>query len=254
MDWAARRKWIVIGTLGGVAFAFLLVVGFATFYETPTCTDGTQNGKESGIDCGGSCSKVCSAEAANARVRFARTLVQSGRTDLIAYIDNPNQNAYAKNAQVLIDVYRQDGHILEKRTTITIPAKGSTPLFIPAIANYPVQQVFVSLAPGEPVWTQGSGWEKEPAGVETFSIVGSESEPRITATVTNPTAYPKSQVPFVATVFDEMGVVIAASQTVVTYIPPQGSAQAVFTWNEPFSAPNVRVEIVPLVTLPRSTP
>jgi hypothetical protein len=249
MDWAHRRSFTVILTLAGVVLAFLLVLGFAIFYKTPTCTDNKQNGDEAGIDCGGSCSTVCSAQAQDAKVKFARTLTQSGRTDLIAYIDNPNADAYAANAHLLISVYRQDGHILEKRATITLPAKSSTPIFIPSIASEPVQQVFVSFATGSPVWTKGSGWSKEPPKVAAYAVDNADTAPRITATMANPTAYPKTNVPFVATVFAADGSVIAASQTVVPYIPPQGSAQAVFTWNEPFSG-YARVEIIPLLALP----
>jgi hypothetical protein len=250
MDWAHKRSWTVIITLAAVALAFLLVLGFAIFYKTPTCTDNTQNGNETGIDCGGSCSTVCSAQAQDAKVRFARTLTQSGRTDLIAYIDNPNEDAYAQNAHVLIDIYRQDGHVLQRSALVTLPAKSSTPLFVPGISSESVQQVFVSFDTGSPVWTKGSGRGQAPAKVESYSVDSPDIAPRITAKISNPTAYPKSKVPFVATVFAADGSVLAASQTVVPLIPPQGSAQAVFTWNEPFSSPYTRVEIIPLASLP----
>jgi hypothetical protein len=254
MDWAHRRRLIVIATIVGIVVAFFLVLGFAIFYKTPTCTDNTMNGDETGIDCGGSCSTVCSAEAQAARVRFARTLTQSGRTDLIAYIDNPNTNAYAKDARLAVDIYRQDGHVVQKHLTVSIPAKGSTPVYIPNIAGAAVQQVFVSFDQGYPIWIKGSGWDKDPARASVQTVESADSQPRITAAVANDTAYPKSQVPFTATVFAADGTVIAASQTIVPYIPPQGNAQAVFTWNEPFTQPYARIEIIPLLALPSFVP
>jgi hypothetical protein len=197
---------------------------------------------------------VCSAQAQKAGVRFARVLTQSGRQDLIAYIDNPNTDAHAKRADLLIDIYRQDGHTIEKHTYIPLPANSATPLFIPDIANAPVQQAFVSFASGSPMWTKGTGGTEALPKASNVSVGGTPDAPRVSATVTNPTAYPEHGVPFIASVFDANGTVIAASQTVVPLIPPQGSAQAVFTWNEAFSAPYARVDIVPILALPALVP
>lgn len=254
MEWAKKRTWAVWSVLVACALAILLILGFAIFYKTPTCTDGKQNGDETGIDCGGRCSTVCSAEAQPASVRFARVLQQSGRNDLIAYVDNPNVDAYAKNASLSIDVYLQDGHVLNRRAYVTLPAKSSTPVFIPGIANSAVQQAFASFAPGSVLWTKGSGWDASAPDVSNVSVDGADSRPRITATVANKTAYPQNNVPLVATVFAADGTAIAASQTVVPLLPPQGTAQAVFTWNEPFAAPYARIEILPVVALPATAP
>lgn len=244
----------MIGVLIAVVIAVLLILGFAIFYKTPTCTDLKMDGDETGIDCGGSCSTVCSAEAQSASVRFARVLQQSGRNDLIAYIDNPNLSAYASRADLLIDIYREDGRVLEKHALISLPAHTATPLFIPGIANAVVQQIFVSFATSSPQWTKGTGGAEAMPKASNIVVAGTDSRPTVTATVTNPIAYSEHDVPFIASVFANDGTIIAASQTVVPLIPAQGSAQAVFTWNEPFSAPYSRIEIVPLLALPTVTP
>lgn len=254
MDWAHKREWTVIAVLAAFAIAVLAIISFAVFYHTPTCTDGKQDGDETGVDCGGSCSTVCSAQAQPASVRFARVLTQSGRQDLIAYIDNPNTNAYAKRADLLIDVYRQDGHMLEKHAYIPLLANSATPLFIPGIANEGVQQAFVSFVSGSPMWTKGTGGSETMPKASNVSVSGAPDAPRVTATVTNPTAYPQNNVPFIASVFDASGTILAASQTVVPTIPAQGSAQVVFTWNEAFRAPYSRVDIVPVLALPSIAP
>jgi hypothetical protein len=75
--------------------------------------------------------------------------------------------------------------------------------------------------------------------------------PRITATLVNPLAQPFYNTTLVATIFDEGGNVIAASATLVPTLPSQGTAPLIFTWNEPFSAPVARVEILPVPVLPR---
>lgn len=254
MDWAHKREWTVIAVLAAFVIAVLCIISFAVFYHTPTCTDHKQDGDETGVDCGGSCSTVCSVEAQKASVRFARVLTQSGRQDLIAYIDNPNTNAYAKRADLLVDIYRQDGHMLEKHAYIPLLANSATPLFIPGIANAGVQQAFVSFASDSPMWTKGTGGSESMPKVSNVNVGGTPSAPRVTATVANPTAYPQNNVPFIASVFDASGTVMAASQTVVPLIPPQGSAQVVFTWNEAFSQSYARIDIVPILALPSITP
>lgn len=254
MDWARSRRLTVIGILVLAVISILLILGFAIFYKTPTCTDTKMDGDETGIDCGGSCTTVCSAEAQKASVRFARILQQSGRNDLIAYIDNPNVNAYAKQADLLVDIYSQDGHAFQKQAHLALPANTATPLFITNIANAAVQQVFVSFASSSPVWTKGTGGTEAMPKASNVVVSNTDTHPNVAATVTNPIAYPEHNVPFVATIFANDGTVIAASQTVVPLIPAQGTAQAVFTWNEPFSAPYARIEIVPILALPSVTP
>lgn len=254
MDWARSRRLTVIGILIVAVISILLILGFAIFYKTPTCTDLKQDGDETGIDCGGSCSTVCSAQAQSASVRFARVLQQSGRNDLIAYIDNPNVSAYAERADLVIDIYRADGRQLQKHAYLTLPANTATPLFITNIANAAVQQVFVSFASSSPLWTKGTGGAEAMPKASNIAVTGEGDRPNVTATVTNPIAYPEQNVPFIATVFANDGTVIAASQTVVPLIPAQGSAQAVFTWNEPFSESYARIEIVPILALPTVTP
>lgn len=254
MDWARKREWTVIAVLTAFTLAVLAILAFAILYKTPTCTDQKLDGDERGVDCGGSCSTVCSADAEKASVRFARVLQQSGRDDLIAYIDNPNTDVYARNVRLVLDFYSADGHLTEKHAQLSLPANRTTPLFLPGIVNAPVERVFVSFANGSPQWTKGTGASEILPKASNLSVSGADAEPHLTATVTNVTAYAEHAVPFVATVFDADGTVIAASQTVVPLIPPQGSAQAVFTWNEPFASPYARIEIVPLLALPSLVP
>jgi hypothetical protein len=45
------------------------------------------------------------------------------------------------------------------------------------------------------------------------------------------------------------GDIIAASATVVSTIPAQGSATALFTWNAPFSGVPALIEVIPVIPL-----
>src|SRR3989344_7202851 len=94
MSWAARRRFIILLIIGAVVVAFLTTVGIATFYDAPSCTDSKQNQDETGIDCGGSCSRICTAEAQPPTVLFTKAIQNGeGRVDVIAEIENKNADA-----------------------------------------------------------------------------------------------------------------------------------------------------------------
>ena len=62
ITWAFKRQIFYILIL----ILFFSVCGFLILYprlnKAPICTDGIQNGTETGIDCGGSCANACLAE------------------------------------------------------------------------------------------------------------------------------------------------------------------------------------------------
>lgn len=253
MDWAARRKWTVISILASIGIATVAIISFAIFYEVPTCFDKKQNQDEEGIDCGGPCNAACSASVKPATVRFARALVQSGRTDLIAYIDNPNQDAAGPDTRMTVQLYAEDGQVVERNILIDVPAGRTVPVYLPGIASgIATRQAFMSFAEGYPRWQRSSS---APLTAIAQGVQVEEGvRPRVTATLYNQTAYVQRDVALVVSVFDAGGTVIAASQTIVPTLPPQGTAPATFTWNEPFSAPPVRVEVVAVPMLPQVAP
>lgn len=254
MDWATRRRRTVIALFVSVALATFAIISFAIFYEVPTCIDRMQNQGEEGIDCGGPCSSVCTANAKIATVRFARALSQSGRTDVIAYIDNPNQDAAALGTKMVIELYTADGQIKKTNVVVDIPAGRTTPVYIPNVATGEsvVRQTFLQFADGYP------RWERASSTLPVATAQGIQAEegerPRVSATLYNQTAYVQRDLPLIVSVFDAAGMVIAASQTIVPVLPPQGTTPVSFTWNEPFSASPARIEVVVVPMLPRVLP
>lgn len=251
-SWAENRRklLITIGISGALALAVLIAVPI--IYDTPSCADGKQNQGEQGIDCGGACAYLCSAQVEEASVRFVRTLAQSNRTDLIAYIDNPNRTA-ATRATYRAELFDASGAPLGiKEGTIDLPPQSTVPLFIPGIlaTERDVAQAFVELT------DKGDSWFTFTKERIAPKISGTQIEQgetvKISAMVENPSYTAMRNVRLIATVFDAERNVIAASQTIVPVIQPQGSARAVFTWNESFDAVPTRVEVLhaPSVDVP----
>lgn len=251
MDWSKRRQWIIWSIFGSVLVALLIIVGISVFYKTPTCLDKKQNQNEAGVDCGGPCAHACVADVHPAQVRFARAIAPSvDRTDVIAYIDNPNTGAAAHGISATVTIYDANHTLLASRDiTFDLTPGGMTPVFITGLlsSNTPVTQTFFTINDAGVTWIRSA--EKPIVPSVQNLLWQNTSTPRVTATLVNPIAKPLSNIRLVATVFAADGTAIAASSTIVPNVPSQGSAQAVFTWNIPFTSAPARVEVVPVVSV-----
>lgn len=246
MSWASSRRTLILLVL--VAVAALVAVGtlIATLYQAPSCADGKRNQDETGVDCGGSCKLLCTDSQTAPVVSFVRELPQnSGRLDVIAYVENPNAFAAAKDVRYEIEFLGENGTTLGTKTgTIDLPPAASVPIYIPnAFADaLSVRQTFLSFERESIRWYTPEE-ELEPFGVDAIQVAGTEDAPRVTATITNPSTDSSRNVKVVATLFDEEGVVFAASQTVIASLAGRGEASVVFTWNAAFSSNPARIDV-----------
>jgi hypothetical protein len=252
MTWARRRQITIISLLT------LLVVGILAastlyFLHTPaSCIDGKKNQDETGIDCGGRCTTVCAADIQPATISFVRALTPSaGRTDVIAYLYNPNRNAEAKDTKLTLELFGAN-HTPTSIGTIKldVPAFSTIPLFIPRAGDGTAVEAFLDFASGSPQWTKPAGANSARIQPTVRDIILTNgSLPRITATLVNPTARPIVNTTIVATVFDAQGNAIAATQTFVASLPSQGTTPLIFQWNVPFAGVPAREEVLPIPTI-----
>jgi len=251
MSWASRRRTFVVGGVLAILIGVIAVVLVATLYDVPSCTDSTRNQGEDGIDCGGPCAYLCRASVAAPSVRFVRQLALSGgRTDVIAYIDNPNPLAAARGARFSIELYGPDNVILAtKEGVVDLPPSSTVPVFVPEFfSGYQhVARAFLIFDEESLHWFRLS--EKPIVPSVTDITLETGETPRVRANLGNAGSRPVYDVVAVATAFDASGNAIAASRTVIALIAAHGAAEAVFTWNESFSALPARVEVVPVVPL-----
>lgn len=251
LTWGDKRRFIIIGSAAVLGTLLLAGIVIAVLYDAPSCMDARQNQDETGIDCGGSCAYLCRNEVQEPRLSFARAVTNgSGRTDVIAYIENRNQAAEAKDARYTVEVFDELGDLLGKREgTIDLPARSTVALYAPGVyvGVGATPRAFVS-------FDEDMRWRNARGGQAPLAISGIElipgSRPRVNATITNVAPSAAYNQTFVATVFDTEGVAIAASQTVVREVPALGTASAVFTWPEAFMGTAVRVEVIVVPVLP----
>lgn len=250
-DWAQRMRTIVVLLVVAVLVIVIGATIFAFTYKVPSCSDRVQNQDESGVDCGGSCQYLCTAEVRKPTLNLERVIsLANGRTDVIAKVQNVNKSAQAKAAPYVLELYATDATLIGKVPGfIDLPAGREVPLFVRSAAGgSTVARVFVNFEPEKILWEPAQAIQL-PLKVENTSLVDGDAS-KLSATLVNEGYEAIHTVRVVAIIYDGQGTAIAASETLVPSVRAQSTIPITFTWNEPFSTRPVRYEILPTVPLP----
>lgn len=249
LSWSERRRLFIIGGATFVIVAIVAATLIATFYELPSCADGKQNADETGVDCGGSCERLCAVGRTTPQATFVRALEgPNGRIDVVAYIENRNQDAEAPDAPYRIELFSEDGAPLGTQEGIVdLPARSVVPVFIPGVgANALNARAFLAVGDNL-VWRRPTP-TPDSVGVRDVALTLGAT-PRVTAVAENSAFEPAYNRVFVATIFNREQTAVAASRTTVRSIDARSSAPIVFTWSEPLptDATTVEVRVVPVL-------
>jgi hypothetical protein len=250
MSWATGKRLMILGVIALILLSIAGVAAYFTLHKAPSCIDNIENQGEEGIDCGGPCSRLCSALEKDPIVSYARPVQSGTRTDVVAYIQNPN-SAAVKSAKYVVELYDANRALIGSATGfVDLAPRESVPLFVEGIytGTKSVGQAFVSFDAASLQWMRYAGTRVLPRGGQ-ISVGGTTNAPRITASVSNAAAVPLRNIPVVVVVHDAQGVIIAASRTIIPQIPARGSADATFTWNQPFSGTLGPIDIFPVLPL-----
>ena len=254
MSWAARRRFFILLILGSILAAFLAVIAIATLYRAPSCSDGIQNQGEAGIDCGGTCPRHCIAQAVQTTVLLTKaTPTGTGRTVIIAAVENKNTGAAAKNVPYNVILYGEGQTLIQRVSgTLDLPPGVTQAVFIPGIVSGKQTAVnaFLTIDPALPDWFIMTTDPRTMPTVSNTMQSGSADMPRIDATLLNTSVTKLTNVQVVVIVRNTKKDIIAASGTIVPAIPAQGMAIATFTWNGAFKDVPASIEVVPVIPLP----
>ncbi|MDP1689800.1 MAG: hypothetical protein Q8L52_01160 [bacterium] len=255
MSWATRRRFVILLVIGAIVVAFIAIISVATLYKTPSCSDGVQNQNEDGIDCGGSCMYLCTAQVQPPTVLFTKafTDVTTGRTVVAASIENKNNNAAAKNVPYRVIVYGVNQSLIQTVSgTFDLPPRATATVFIPGIVSGRQRAVsaFLSMDTSSIKWFTMRVDPRIMPGVSNIIKNGTPDTPRIEAILANGSTLMLTNVLVVILVRNVQKDVIAASQTIVPVIGPQSTASAIFTWNSAFPDAPASIEVEPVIPLP----
>jgi Mg-chelatase subunit ChlD len=254
--WAFWRR-VQYGSGFGLLVSLVVTgVYFGYFYEPPQCFDGEQNGTETGIDCGGVCTRICAADVVPPRVVWAQSFrVRDGQYNAVGYIENRNSSAAAPVVTYTLELRNGSTTLAERRGTTILPPGSTYPVFegrIALAAGVIPTETILRLDPVE-LWVPAT-IGREQFKTTDISLTGADRSPRLRAVLENTALTTARSVEVVATIFDAENRPLTASQTIVDELPGQAKREVLFTWPEPI-AKTVRTCEVPsdiMIVLDRS--
>jgi len=254
MTWALKRQ--IIYLLGLFTFLSLVALYFLWPYITrpPTCTDGKQNGTESGIDCGGNCPKACLFEVDKLSVFWARTFeVVPGRYNAVAYIENQNPNQVINKITYSFRFADANNLYIGKREGETfVPPAGKFAIFEPAVNlgnSIPVYTTFEFTE--TPLWVNVDQQRIDQLKVVASDIILTDEDtaPKLSAVLENNSLFIIPDLKAVAILYDEFNNALSVSSTYVPLLKGESKVDVNFTWRAPMSKKVISKEIIPIFNI-----
>lgn len=251
-SWSRTRKNVILSILLFVALVLIGVPLYFLFHRTPSCFDGVRNGDEAGVDCGGSCQRLCAPESLplviEGDVRVLK--VAPGTYEVVALYENPNRNARIKSARYTISLYAEGSLAPVKKVEGAV--------FVPKGANFAVFEGPFNLEEGVSYralleWDQSSlAWEKDANALPNLMVKQTlfsrlETAPRLEAVVENNSLDEVRNIDLTALVLDQNGNITAASKTYIDSLGAQEEKQAIFTWPAPFASAPIEIQVIATV-------
>ncbi|MDP3956224.1 MAG: hypothetical protein Q8Q18_03205 [bacterium] len=245
MSWNARRQLIILLGLLTILGAVLGGVYYVAVPED-TCFDGRLGAGELGVDCGGVCNDVCSAEVGDLIVGWVKILpVRSTQYDVAAFVRNPNDRFIARELAYQFKVFDEDNILITERNGLTFA--GPRDEFVVYEPKLPVGNKIPRRAT---IQFSLPAWERVDSVPQPTIFVRNQSfeslpTPVITAEVVNTGVEKKRDVEVSAVLMEADRNVFAVSRTVVTTLLPQDTGDILFGWPGAFDKDPVFIEIFP---------
>jgi hypothetical protein len=248
MSWGTRKRNFILLIFFIIVLAFVSIGAFLFLYEEPTCFDQKQNGEETGVDCGGKCSLLCSTATIDPIIHWVRYFkIAEGLYSIIAYVENQNVDATVKNLPYSFKLYDDKGVVLvEKTGKVNLNPRQIIPIAQTGLSTGKLNPVRASFDfTDEIVWQKEE--HKEPVLIiKDEQIVPDKEVQKITAEVFNSSLEDVNNVTFVVIVYDRDNNAIASSSTLIEEIRGSQTVNLLFTWPTSFVDQISRFEIIPL--------
>ena len=220
-----------------VIFVAVVFVVLSFFYKVPACDDKIQNGDEQGVDCGGSCDVLCTADTLTPVVLWSKTFNISGDVyTAVAFVENPNINSENRSATYQFQIYDSDGKLVTVRNGTT---------FIPKNKKFAIFETGLMLKNNKPKSTDFKfisfgPWQKntteDPSIYLSYGTINSATtSPNLIGTVTNKSLQNISRIELSVFVLDKQENTVATSRTFIDNLLKNSSQDFVFTWQKPFT-------------------
>lgn len=252
MTWAGQRQLMYLSIVILFVFGGLFLVIYPRLNVPPTCSDGKQNGVETGVDCGGMCAKFCQGDKKPITVLWARTFeIIPGVYHAVAYLENQNTDAGVAQVPYKFRVYDADNKLIISRegTTFISPNghmavfEESLPIGVNRIPKFTRFE-----------FTQDPVFYKTPSSFDDIKLVQTaksltdlDTIPKASVTLKNDSFVDTPQFPVIAIVYDATDNAIAVSKTFADAMPKNTEETLYFSWPHPFDRASDHVEVVPII-------
>ncbi len=251
-SWSSRRKALYGGSITVLILCVVLFVIFSFFYKSPTCSDGKKNGNELGIDCGGSCVKLCQSAFLPPQIFWGGGKFEEMAPhlyNLSSYIVNPNTDVSALNVPYKFSLYDSDGLlILDKNGYVSIPAHRNVLAFESAVdvqERIPAKVTFEFT--GVPEWFKS---KDELSGLSIIDKKYTENNEgsSLEVTLENRSLLPYENLDVYVVLYDSDKNAIGFSKTKIDEIKPNGGREvAPFTWPNNRNGRVSTIEVMPVL-------
>ena len=248
MSWAGRRK---LQYLSGLFLVFLIILSFflyPIFSKKPTCTDGNKNGDETGVDCGGVCSRMCKESTSEPIIIWSRAFPVIGNTyNLVAFIENQNKNAGIENIPYEFKIYDTNNRLIGRRDGTTfVPPNKQFAIFESRFDSGDTQIKSVSFE-----FTRDFNWIKKeptlnnlPIYADKITIGEDKKNPSLSAKIKNESIYDIPAFDIITILYDENHNAINASKTFKSGLTSNNSVPVFFTWPKALSSDPVIKDVL----------
>lgn len=214
--------WSLIGTL----------VYFGFFYVPVNCFDNLQNGNEAGVDCDGSCVRICPFSVESPRVMWAESFkIIEGQYNAVAYIENKNSEAATPALAYTFRLLKNEEVIAEKSGITILPPNSVYPIFEGRILTTDGKeptQTTIEIEPAD-MWLPASVGRDQFRTLD-IELLSADARPKLKVKVENTELTDAHDVEVVATIFSQSGKPLTASQTSIDDFSARSTEEIVFTW------------------------
>lgn len=236
LTWAKQRQLIILGGIAIFVVAVLSISGYLFFHEAPSCSDNKWNQNETGVDCGGVCTRICTADTKALTLEWVRLFkIRDGIYSAVARVSNPSVDSIARDVPYTFTLKDSSGKEVSKRSgTVFVPARSTFVVFEGTIISSGDPETVSFQFDKDPEWVRSTYTQPQLAIIDK-QLSDIEKAPRLVATVSNQNIVDVNNVTLSALIYDDQGNAVQVSQTYIEKIKAGATTKATFTWPQPIS-------------------
>lgn len=258
--WRYKRKSFIIIFLALLIFGLVIYNIYPYFNKPATCSDFKQNADEKGIDCGGSCSKICLKEIIPLEVKFSRAVEsEPALFDLIALVENRNKDKSPEGSQMdyIFKIYDKSGQLIKSVPGSThLPVGQTFPIISQNVymdfgesGNY-VSKVILDFPSAYSSWVSTNEvYTSSFIKVENTEFIQNKNNiSQLIVSYKNMTKALFRDIEVKVLLYGEDGNIMAINESLLKEVKGGESGDINFSWRNILSIENPKVEVYFLVT------